>query len=50
MAAEQCSHESLEFVGEDRGRNRYYRCNSCGSILVSDGKRTWSISGPGSNH
>ena len=32
-----CKHESLEYVGEqktDVGVNSYYRCKSCGMMLV----------------
>lgn len=35
MAA--CKHQSLEFVGEqksDVGVNSYYKCKSCGMMLV----------------
>ena len=35
MAA--CKHESLEFVGEqktDDGVNSYYKCKSCGTMLI----------------
>jgi hypothetical protein len=35
MAA--CKHESLEYVGEqntDNGVNSYYKCKSCGTMLV----------------
>lgn len=45
--AVNCPHESLDFVGEDRGRNRYFRCRSCGTVLVSNGKTTWAIPGTG---
>jgi hypothetical protein len=32
-----CKHEDLEFVGEqktDSGVNSYYKCKSCGMLLV----------------
>jgi len=32
-----CQHRTLEFVGEqktDDGVNAYYRCTSCGDMLV----------------
>ena len=38
----QCMHESLEFVGEqktDDGVNAYYRCRSCGEIVVMTPER-----------
>ena len=32
-----CKHESLEYLGEqktDEGVNSYYKCKSCGAMLV----------------
>ncbi|MFQ5838849.1 MAG: hypothetical protein ACE5HJ_08745 [Thermoplasmata archaeon] len=39
----ECAHKDVEFIGEDRGRNRYFRCKACSSVLVTDGTKTWSI-------
>lgn len=44
MSEAACAHESGEFLGEDAGRNRYYRCGQCGATLISDGKQVWAIS------
>lgn len=41
--AEPCPHASVEFLGEDKGRNRYLRCRSCGAVLVHDGRRVWVV-------
>ncbi len=33
----RCSHEEIEFLGEQRGEsgvNKYYRCLRCGSVLI----------------
>ncbi len=38
-----CSHEDIEFLGEDTSRNRYSRCRTCGSILIYDGDKAWVI-------
>lgn len=36
-ASGKCSHEEVEFLGEqkgERGVNRYYRCLKCGNALI----------------
>ncbi len=38
-----CSHEDLEFLGEDTSRNRYSRCSACESILIQDRVKVWVI-------
>ncbi|MEE9163283.1 MAG: hypothetical protein V3U17_00575 [Thermoplasmata archaeon] len=43
-----CSHEDIEFLGEDTSRNRYSRCRACGSILIRDGVTDWVIRPGGS--
>ncbi len=41
--APECSHEDLKFLGEDKGRNMYFRCSACGAVVVSDGVKTWAV-------
>ncbi len=38
-----CSHEYIEFLGDDTSRNRYSRCRDCRSILIHDGVTDWVI-------
>ncbi len=42
-AESSCLHEEVEFLGEDSGRNRYSRCQACGSILIHDNVKVWVI-------
>jgi ribosomal protein S26 len=33
----KCNHDKLEFLGDqkgDKGINKYFRCQKCGSILI----------------
>jgi ribosomal protein S26 len=37
MPEEKCSHENVELLGEQKGeigRNKYFRCQKCGNILI----------------
>lgn len=43
MSGEPCAHRERAFLGEDAGRNRYYRCRECEAVLVSDGVTTWAV-------
>ncbi|MEE9237721.1 MAG: hypothetical protein V3U52_08040 [Thermoplasmata archaeon] len=45
MTSEECAHDKLEFMGEDESRNRYSRCSDCGSVIITDGAKTWSVPG-----
>ncbi|MFQ6013605.1 MAG: hypothetical protein ACE5LS_08195 [Thermoplasmata archaeon] len=38
-----CPHRDVDFLGEDTGRNRYSRCQACGSILIHDNVKVWVI-------
>lgn len=40
---EECTHENLEFLGEDSGRNVYLQCKDCGSVIVDTFFRRWVI-------
>lgn len=39
--AEECPHDDLEFLGEQKGEvaaNKYFRCRKCGGVLVASEK------------
>ena len=40
-----CDHTDLEELGQE-GQAVYYRCRSCGAVLVAQGNRVWLIHEP----
>ena len=37
-----CRHENIGEIGRD-GKAVFYRCDACGSIIISDGPHRWII-------
>lgn len=36
--ADDCDHEEMELLGADPGNNEYYRCQTCGDVLLNTGE------------